>query len=285
MGRWFKLLDLPGLYSLAAATPEEKLASDALAGKITGQPKPTVIVLIVDATNLERNLYLASQVLELDIPTVLALNMCDLAKRNGIQIDTDGLSKELGCPVVAMTARTGWGIDTLRGEIEKILDQPTNEAYPRSNENLPGMVKKREEKGGGKGGECACSGCPFQARYEWAEGVGERCTSGQVATSGSHTERIDQILTHPVIGVGVFFTVMFGVFATIFFGSLNTLWTGLTGYFRQQDPSWQGMCPRAIFVACLWRARDRRESEGCWYSCRRSASSFSSYRYWKTRAT
>ena len=62
---------------------------------------------------------------------------------------------------------------------------------------------------------CA-SGCPFQARYEWAEGVGSRCTTGQVAASGSKTEKIDQVLTHPVIGVAVFFTVMFGVFATIF---------------------------------------------------------------------
>lgn len=203
-GQAVELLDLPGLYSLAAATPEEKLAHDALAGKITDQPKPAVVVLILDATNLERNLYLASQVLELGVPTVVALNMSDLAKKRGIQVDSDGLGQKLGCPVVPMAARSGRGVESLRRELEIVLDQ-LSDASVDPQPRLPVTDA------------CSCSGCPFQARYEWAEQVGADCSSGHHAASrGSRTEAIDRVLTHPVIGVAAFFTVMFGVFATIF---------------------------------------------------------------------
>ena len=202
-GQPVELLDLPGLYSLAAATPEEQLAHDALAGKIAGQPKPSVVVLILDATNLERNLYLASQVLELDLPTVVALNMSDLAKKRGIQVDPNGLGQKLGCPVVPVAARSGWGVDVLRRELEIVLD--SDDAMIDSQTRLP------------VADACSCSGCPFQARYEWAERVGADCSSGHHAASrGSRTEAIDRVLTHPVIGVGVFFTVMFAVFTMIF---------------------------------------------------------------------
>ena len=217
-GQVVRLLDLPGLYSLVAATPEEKLASDVLAGKVAGQPKPAVIVLIIDATNLERNLYLASQVLELGVSTVIALNMCDLAKRKGIQIDTPGLSQELGCPVVAISARSGWGVERLRGEVEKVIDRLDSQSLTVPEPRVEGRSTDRssEAKIPMASTACACSGCPFQARYEWAEKVGAKCTSGQVISRGSKTERIDRVLTHPVIGVGVFFAVMFSVFAMIF---------------------------------------------------------------------
>ncbi len=205
-GQTVQLLDLPGLYSLAAATPEEKLTRDALMGQVTGHPKPTVVVLIVDATNLERNLYLASQVLELGLPTVIALNMVDLAKREGVRVDAKKLSRELGCPVAPIVARSGWGMDRFRREVEQFIDPPETQL---SDPAQPGLDP-------GAAAACACSGCPFQARYQWAEGVGARCTTGQRASTSSATEKIDRVLTHPAIGVGVFFTVMFAVFALIF---------------------------------------------------------------------
>jgi len=201
-GQVVELLDLPGLYSLAATTPEEQVARDALDGKAAGQTKPTAIVLIVDATNLERNLYLVSQILELDIPTIVALNMVDLAQKKGIHIETDELARQLGCSVVPITARTGWGVDQLRREVELIVKQATPERVSPS-VPLPTAA-------------CACAGCPFQARYEWAESIGARCTTGQTTSSGSRTEKIDLVLTHPVVGVAAFFSVMFAVFAMIF---------------------------------------------------------------------
>jgi len=202
-GQVVELLDLPGLYSLTTATPEEKLALDALMGRIPDHPKPTAIVQIIDATNLERNLYLASQVIELGVPIVVALNMSDLAKRHGIHIDTDELSEELGCRVVPITARTGWGVEGLRRELEKIIEGVAEKV---AEPTVPPPVASCS----------SCSNCPFQARYEWAEGVGARCATGHTATTGSRTEKIDRVLTHPVMGIGAFFTVMFGVFLLIF---------------------------------------------------------------------
>ncbi len=236
-GQVVQLLDLPGLYSLAAATPDERVARDALLGHIPGMAKPTLAVLILDATNLERNLYLASQVLELEIPTIVALNMTDLAKRDGIRIHTRELSGELGCPVIPIVARKGTGIERLRRLIEQTLETAVGSAAaapsdlhapigipvvtatpamlptPATPTALPQILPPAEIAADDA---CGCSGCPFQARYEWAEGVGARCSSGRPETHGRRTEKIDQFLTHPVIGVGAFLAVMFQVFCLIF---------------------------------------------------------------------
>jgi len=198
-GHVVQLLDLPGLYSLAAATPEEKLAHNALTGQIPGQPKPAAIVLIIDATNLERNLYLVSQVMELGLPTIVALNMMDLAKQQGIQLDVEGLERELGCPVLPISARLGWGMEPLRRQIESLIDHVSLQAKPVK----PACA-------------CACKGCSFEARYDWAEDIGTRCSTGRPTTHGKRTEQIDRVLTHPVVGVGAFFSVMFAVFGMIF---------------------------------------------------------------------
>ena len=108
------IVDLPGLYSLESTSPDEKLASDALHGRLEDHPAPNAALVVVDATNLERNLFLVSQVLELDCPVVVALNMMDMARRDGIRIDVAKLRAELGCPVVPISARTGKGIGELK---------------------------------------------------------------------------------------------------------------------------------------------------------------------------
>src|SRR6201990_1381005 len=90
-----RLIDLPGLYSLDAASLDEKIARDVLTGQIAGLPAPDIIVAVVDATNLERNLYLATQLLEYGRPLVIALTMIDLAERRGIEVDAERLSDAL----------------------------------------------------------------------------------------------------------------------------------------------------------------------------------------------
>ena len=97
--------DLPGIYSLEAASPDEKAARAFL-----DKERPDVILNIIDATNLERNLYLTTQLLELGIPLVLALNVMDMVEKKGDRIDIPRLSKELGCPVVPMAASKGNGV-------------------------------------------------------------------------------------------------------------------------------------------------------------------------------
>ena len=100
------ITDLPGVYSLSPYTPEEIVTRDYL---MSG--KPDAVINLVDATNLERNLYLTTQIIDLGIPTVVALNMMDLVEKNGDKIDVDALAKRLGCPVVPTSALRGRGME------------------------------------------------------------------------------------------------------------------------------------------------------------------------------
>lgn len=99
-----ELLDLPGSYSLAAASPDEMLCVRALHGRLAGQPRPGAILAIVDASNPQRNMYLLSQLLELELPVVVALNMTDIAAARGLFIDAPRLAQRLGVPVVPLVA-------------------------------------------------------------------------------------------------------------------------------------------------------------------------------------
>ena len=108
------ITDLPGIYSLSPYSPEEQCSRDYL---MSGEPD--VVVQVVDATNLERNLYLALQVIETGLPVVVALNMADLVEKNGDKIDTDKLSKKLGCPVMMISALKNKGITELFEQVKK----------------------------------------------------------------------------------------------------------------------------------------------------------------------
>ena len=119
-----RITDLPGIYSLSPYSPEEIVARDYL---LSGEPD--VVVNLVDATNLERNLYLTTQIVDLGIPAVVALNMMDLVEKNGDKIDVAKLSRELGCPVVETSALKGRGLDEL---IEKAVEVAQKDATPAS---------------------------------------------------------------------------------------------------------------------------------------------------------
>lgn len=108
------ITDLPGIYSLSPYSPEEQCSRDYL---MSGEPD--VVVQVVDATNLERNLYLALQVIETGLPVVVALNMADLVEKNGDKIDTDKLSRKLGCPVMMISALKNKGINELFEQVKK----------------------------------------------------------------------------------------------------------------------------------------------------------------------
>jgi ferrous iron transport protein B len=125
-GRKVELVDLPGLYSLAAASPDEQVVIDALSGNIAGDRRPDAVVMVVDATNLLRNLFLASQVAELGLPVVLVLNQADVAKEQGLRIDTELLSRRLGgVPVILTSAWKGEGIPEVRQGLGDALDRRT----------------------------------------------------------------------------------------------------------------------------------------------------------------
>jgi len=113
-GQKIKLVDLPGTYSLTSYSLEERIARNFLI-----EENPDLVLNIVDASNLERHLNLTFQLLEMSIPIVVALNMMDVSKRRGFEIDKDGLSKELGVPVIPTIAQKGKGKEELRRAILK----------------------------------------------------------------------------------------------------------------------------------------------------------------------
>jgi len=123
-GRPVSVLDLPGTYSLSASSPDEEIALSVLVGRAEGVDTPDVVVIVVDAQNLERNLFLASQVLELGIPAVVALNQVDAALAAGIRIDPVELTLEVGAPVVATVATRGEGLDLLKQAVNRAAALP-----------------------------------------------------------------------------------------------------------------------------------------------------------------
>ena len=117
-----ELIDLPGLYSLSAASPDEQVVIDALSGHLADDRRPDAVVVVVDATNLLRNLFLASQLAELGLPVVLVLNQADVAAEQGVKIDAELLSRRLGgVPVVLTSAWKGEGIAAVRRAIAEAL--------------------------------------------------------------------------------------------------------------------------------------------------------------------
>ena len=221
-----ELIDLPGLYDFQANTDEERIALDVLSGTgPRGGPLDGVIV-VADAGNLSRSLFLVSQVVEKKLPVVVALNMVDVAENEGVRVDCAGLARELGCPVVPMVARTGRGVPELREAIQTMV------AGPHRVEPLAMAVSA-----------CGtCGGCRFQSRYKWTDAVADRCVKQTNRPPNVLTEKIDAVLTHPVIGVVAFSAVMLGVFflifqiATIPMDLIDSLFTGLGAWVGRWLP-------------------------------------------------
>ncbi len=130
-GKKLRLIDLPGAYSLNARSPDEAVLRDVLLGRRADTPRPDRVVIVLDAANLERNLYLASQILELGLPTVVVLNMMDIATAKQWRIDVTQLAEELGVPVIPMQATTGQGLQELKAAMSREdLPQPRWHSAP-----------------------------------------------------------------------------------------------------------------------------------------------------------
>ncbi|MHB1306481.1 MAG: ferrous iron transport protein B [Limisphaerales bacterium] len=130
-GRVITLLDLPGTYSLSPQSPDEQIARDVLLGRAPDVPPASLVIVVVDASNLERNLYFATQVIELGHPTLIALNMIDVAETNGQSIDVDQLQSELGVPVIPTVANTRRGLPPLRDRLVAAREGRPATAAPR----------------------------------------------------------------------------------------------------------------------------------------------------------
>ncbi len=198
-GRSIDLIDLPGTYSLVAQGPDEQVAVDVLHGRQQGVPRPDVVVVVADATNLERNLFLATQATELGLPLVVALTLTDVAARRGITINTAELGNRLGCEVIPVAAPSRRGLTELGDAI-------CAAAVPRPLPLGPDGVDT----------ERAPAARDAIRRYALVERilagtVGRRPQSGPLPE-----ERLDQLLTHRIWGTLAFAAVMLLLFSAIF---------------------------------------------------------------------
>jgi ferrous iron transport protein B len=140
-----RVLDLPGTYSLSPHSLDEQISRDVLLHRLPDLPAPALILVVVDASNLQRNLYYATQVIELAYPTVVALNMMDVAEANGHLIDTAKLALQLGVPVLPIVASSGKGIPELRSVILETL-RTSGAPAPRTFLRLTGSLESEITK-------------------------------------------------------------------------------------------------------------------------------------------
>lgn len=219
----WQFVDTPGAYSLAPMSPDEQVAVDALIG-MSGMPVPDLAVVVLDATALSRSLYLLSMVVELGLPTVVALTMNDLAVRNGCGVDAERLSHLLdGMPVVAIDGRTGDGGKALADAIAASFE---GTPVPHGLTALPTATADADMKTAD--GLSVWAESRADARLDWTAGI-LRGLDMHAVDHVTLSDRIDRVLLHPVIGVLVFLAVLFVVFqATTTLASPMQDWIDVT---------------------------------------------------------
>lgn len=219
----WQFVDTPGTYSLSPMSPDEQVAVDALTGA-SGLPVPDLVVVVVDATALSRSLYLLSMVVELGLPTVVALTMNDLAVRNGCGVDAERLSHLLdGMPVVAIDGRTGNGGKALADAIAASFE---GTPVPHGLTALPTATADADMKTAD--GLSVWAESRADARLDWTAGI-LRGLDMHAVDHVTLSDRIDRVLLHPVIGVLVFLAVLFVVFqATTTLASPMQDWIDVT---------------------------------------------------------
>ncbi|MCA9081335.1 MAG: ferrous iron transport protein B, partial [Planctomycetaceae bacterium] len=255
-GQSLQLIDLPGTYSLAPRSPDEMVAVDVLLGQTTTVAAPQVIVCVADASNLERNLYLFTQLLDLRIPIVLALNMWDAASERGVQIDLDGLRSRLGIEVVTTVASKGTGVDELKSAILRAagrkaaapVPQPevVTQAVSQLQTELPdgtadflvyrglmdvdGEAQHRLNRLAGRDfttklqqtrqqlqeQSIRIPAVESRTRYDWIRQLLTNVVEQRDRRQRTVSDRIDKVLTHQVAGVFVFALTMLLIFQAIY---------------------------------------------------------------------
>jgi len=192
-GNHFRLLDLPGAYSLSAHTPDEMITRDVVAGLREGERSPDVVVCVVDATNLRLNLRLVLEIQRLGLPMLLCLNMVDVAKKRGIVVDAARLSQELGMPVVETVAVRAGGEKALLDALDAMWPLHQSQVNALSAIDAVSVEDTQRE---------------VRRILSVAVKDGE--------DRGNRTEKIDHFVLHPVMGPVILAVLMFCVFQAVF---------------------------------------------------------------------
>jgi ferrous iron transport protein B len=192
-GRRVSVLDLPGTYSLRARSPDEVVTRDVVLGRLAGQASPQILVCVADATNLRLVLRLVLELKAVGLPMVLALNMFDIAERQGIRIDLEGLSQALGVPVVTTVAVRKRGLPGLLSQVDALASAPAS---------APSVWHE-----------------PSAAELRQAHREAERIMRAFVKPPlrpDTWTGRLDSVLLHPVAGTAILMVVLFLMFQAVF---------------------------------------------------------------------
>ncbi|PDH68502.1 MAG: ferrous iron transporter B [Sphingomonadaceae bacterium MED-G03] len=191
-GRPVELVDLPGTYSLDPASPDEQVTRDVVMGRQAGEKRPDALVIVVDAANLDNHLRFALELIALGLPTIVALNMVDLATRDGLELDAGALSRELGVPVVATVAVRKRGLDHLRTELEGLLNGAPS-VYPAA----------------------ATPARDFDATRQEARRIA-RAAIVRETPSRRLTTAVDRVALHPVFGLALLLALLFVMFQAVY---------------------------------------------------------------------
>jgi ferrous iron transport protein B len=206
-GRQVRVLDLPGAYSLRPRTPDEQITCDFVLGRLPDEPRPDVVVAVVDGTNLRRHLRLVLALRRLGQPVVVALNMVDLARRRGLPIDAEALGRELGLPVVETIGIRAAGAEAL-------LDYLEREHLPPG----PGAAALEPASRAVSSGEAASIAADLASvaadQHEVERILGRLGLDG--VPSDTASDRIDRVVLHPIAGPLILAATMFLMFQAVF---------------------------------------------------------------------
>ncbi len=196
-GRPVELVDLPGSYSLTPASPDEAVTRNVILGNQSGERRPDALVIVLDASNLDNHLRFALELIEQRLPTVVALNMVDMAERDGLVIDAEKLALELGVPVVPTVAVRRRGLEELMEAIDQALRAPVAQpAHPVEAPPEIGAARDRALR--------------LKARH-----IADAATISEGTPRGA-TSRIDRVLLHPLWGMLILLALMFVMFQGVF---------------------------------------------------------------------
>ncbi|MEW6017024.1 MAG: ferrous iron transporter B [Pseudomonadota bacterium] len=197
-GHTLSVLDLPGTYSLRARSPDEAVTRDAVLGRLTGEAAPDVLVCVADATNLRLVLRLILELRQVGRPMILALNMYDIAQRQGLRIDIEGLERDIGAPIVTTVATRRRGIEDLTAKVD---------------ERIAAMAAAGELNGENVWRE------PSPAEIRAAHAEAQRIMKARVRPPehpDTLTGHVDAVLLHPVAGLAILVALLFVMFQAVF---------------------------------------------------------------------
>jgi ferrous iron transport protein B len=189
-GRPVEMVDLPGAYSLDPASPDEAVTRDVLLGRQKGERTPDALVIVLDASNLDNHLRFCLQLIELGLPTIVSLNMVDLAQRDGLELDSKRLSQELGVPVIETVAVRRRGVTELQTALDDMLSAPFCGVHEHVKSDLIHLQRRAREIATA----AVVSETPVR---RW-------------------THRLDAVLLHPLVGPIILALIMFVMFQAVF---------------------------------------------------------------------